>query len=369
MKKNRIISSIITFCIIIGIGGFFSYVHISKLYGEHTKLWEYRRLQPDIIPSAQSLEILSVWHNTTYASILWIQLIQFIGDNIRASRYLDFTHKIIKNIEALHPRFARPYELDLLLLPMVYSDDDTPTGQKNLARLREWLSYYEETIPKICDMRKVQVIDSMAFGEELWSRDDLRNPCLSAYIPYYLASRYDSDIIDKSQASRYYKIASMHSDGPMASRFLGILAFSNTWNYHDWALTFSLIAAEWYDEEPYMCRDLAVSLVKDLSNKIPWTDDWLSELQKKEQLLQSPKDTSNPLALHSSCFDSLERGIKQIYIWYVTDIAEGIDDVTTIEELIELWKIRNIPTIQSQKDFTMVKKNGKWRYIVKMDQK
>ena len=137
MKKNRLISSIITFCIAIGIGVFFSYVHVWKLYGEHAKLWEYRRLQPDIIPSAQSLQILSVGHSTTYASILWIQLIQFIGDNINASRYLDFTHKIIKNIEALHPRFARPYELDLLLLPMVYSDDDTPVGKKNLERLKE----------------------------------------------------------------------------------------------------------------------------------------------------------------------------------------------------------------------------------------
>ena len=85
-----------------------------------------------------------------------------------------------------------------------------------------------------------------------------------------------------------------------------------------------------------MCRDLALSLVKDLSNKVPWTDKWLSELQEKEQLLQPPKDTSNPLALHSSCFDSIERGIKQIYIGYVTEIAKDIDEVTTIEELIEL---------------------------------
>ena len=56
-------------------------------------------------------------------------------------------------------------------------------------------------------MKKVTGIDGMAFGQELWSRDDLKNPCLSGYILYYMAARYDTDILDKDKAARYYKIA------------------------------------------------------------------------------------------------------------------------------------------------------------------
>jgi len=60
MKKKIPLASILSFLLLIGIGGVFSYIHVWKLYGEHQKLWEYRRLQPDILPSSETLRALSV---------------------------------------------------------------------------------------------------------------------------------------------------------------------------------------------------------------------------------------------------------------------------------------------------------------------
>jgi len=60
---------------------------------------------------------------------------------------------------------------------------------------------------------------------------------------YYIAARYDTDILDKKKAVDYYKIAMMHDNVPPAVRFLGILAFSTDGNYRDGALAFFLLAS------------------------------------------------------------------------------------------------------------------------------
>lgn len=362
MKRKISLASILSFLLLIGIGGVFSYIHTHKLYHEHQKLWDYRRLQPDILPSAEVLQVLSVWHDTTYAWILWIQLIQFIGDNIGNGRYLEFTHKILQNIQSLHPRFARAYEVGLLFLPTVSPEDESEYGSKKREILRAGLIDYDAKLGKICDMKKVAIIDSMAFGQELWSREDLKNPCLSWYILYYMAARYDTDILDKNKAARYYKIAGMHDDVPGASRFLGILAYSSNGNQRDGALSFALIASEWYDEEPYICQDTALNLVRDLSSDVDWTDAWIQGLEKREKELQAPKTTNNPLASAGwTCYESLNRSIKQIYLGYITELTKDID-VDTWKEIIELKLLDHIPTIASQSGYTVIKRNNIWRY-------
>lgn len=362
MKRKVNFASLFSFLLLLGIGGVFSYIHSQVLYNEHEELWDYRRLQPEILPSAESIRILSVGHDTTYASLMWIQLIQFIWDNIGNGKYLEFTHKILSQIQILHPRFARAYELDLLFLPTVSPEDESSYAAKKREILRAWLLDYDMSLAKICDMKKVAVIDSMAFGNELWGREELKNPCLSGYILYYMAARYDTDILDKGKAARYYKIAWMHDDVPGAARFLWIIAYSTKGNYRDGALSFALIASDWYDEEPYICKNLALELTQNLSDRTPWSKTWISELEKKEKQLQVPKDTSNPLASAGwTCYESLNRSIKQIYLWYITEITQGLD-VTTWKELIDFKILDHIPTVQSQSGYTMYKKNSIWRY-------
>lgn len=62
---------------------------------------------------------------------MWVELIQFVGDNIGNNLYLDFSHKILGNITDLSPYFDEAYELDLLFTPLVYADykEDTTTDE------------------------------------------------------------------------------------------------------------------------------------------------------------------------------------------------------------------------------------------------
>lgn len=363
MKKKVLISSLILVSSLCAIGGIFSYLSSGKLYMQYQSLWDYRRLHPDIMPPTESLKALSIWHDTTTADIMWIRLIQFIGDNIGNGKYLWFTHSILKQIQVLHPRFARAYEVDLLFLPTVAPENDAEYAQKQREILVNGLSDYEEIIPKVCDMSKVNTILSLGFGEELWSREDIKNPCLSGYIPYYMASRYDTDLLDKKNAVKYYKIASMQDDAPWAAKFLGILAYSSDGNYRDGALSFVLQALSGYDEEPYTCQDLASELVTHLSEKKPWTIEWIENLEKSEQILSLPKSTNNPLAQAGwTCHEYIERWIKQIYLGYITALTEKYPDLTTGKELIEYKLLSHIPTIQSQSWYTVIRKNNTWQY-------
>lgn len=53
-----------------------------SLYSEYRELFEYRRLHPDFLPNTNMIRLSNAGHTTTYADILWINLIQYIGDNI-----------------------------------------------------------------------------------------------------------------------------------------------------------------------------------------------------------------------------------------------------------------------------------------------
>ena len=67
-------------------------------------------MRPDIFPSVLSLKLFDLGHHSMYADFLWIQLIQFVGDNAGGNRFLVFSHKLLQNITGLNPYFARPYD-------------------------------------------------------------------------------------------------------------------------------------------------------------------------------------------------------------------------------------------------------------------
>lgn len=92
---------------------------------------------------------------------MWIQLVQFIGDNIRNEAYTTFTHKILSGIQFLHPRFTRAYELDVLLLPNVSSLKDPTVLEQDKVRLRNGLVDIEQSYSHICDQSKVQKIQEL----------------------------------------------------------------------------------------------------------------------------------------------------------------------------------------------------------------
>ena len=78
-------------------------------------------------------------------------------------------------------------------------------------------------------------------SEKLWNDTSLKNPCASGMLPYYLAFTTYQMGENRAKAAEYYKIASMNTDAPTASRILGILALSAEGDYLSSALNFALI--------------------------------------------------------------------------------------------------------------------------------
>lgn len=130
----------------------------TRLYPEYRILSDYRRLHPNLVATPEMLHVVAVGHDTSFADILWIELMQFIGDNIANGQYLNFTHRILGEIQALSPGFARAYEFDLLFFPRVSPLDPPDVQEKKATLLKEGLQGYESRIATLCDMKKVDAI-------------------------------------------------------------------------------------------------------------------------------------------------------------------------------------------------------------------
>lgn len=137
-------------------------------------------MRPDIFPSVLSLKLFDLGHHSMYADFLWIQLIQFVGDNAGGNRFLVFSHKLLQNITGLNPYFARPYEIDLIFTPTLPSDGIDLSNTGLTSPFRSAIEHGKRGMDLLCDAHKLAQIESLPFGPELWEkRTDLRNPCLS----------------------------------------------------------------------------------------------------------------------------------------------------------------------------------------------
>ncbi len=357
MRKLLSILQYITLSTII-IGAFWIFWKLSTttLYSEYTNLWNYRRLHPDFLPNSKTEKILSFGHETSYAGISWIKLIQFIGDNIRDGEYLKFTHTILVNITNIHPYFTRAYELDLIMAP--FSGNESTEKHEQL--IWEILDHGKIWIKNLCDKNKIEQIEKLPINQALLNHTELRNPCKNGMIPYYMGYHYGNILRDGEMSEYYYKIASMQDDSPKASSFLAILAKAAEWNYINSALSFLLIASSGYDVPPYTCQSISLELSNDVIKKRKLEHTWIKEIEKKESTLKENKDSSVPESFATTnCFDSVERGIKQLYIAYIDDISRNYPDIQDSRELVTIGAITHTPTIQSQSGF-FLKKNDEW---------
>ena len=171
----------------------FARISETVLYPPYRDMYDYRRITPELLPSAKTLQVASFGHNTTYADVLWVGLVQSIGDNIGNNKYLDFSHLILKNITSLSPYFTYAYQTDLLFTPLVYADSQSGITLDDRNKIERAIEHGKEGMKIFCDQDKIQTISSLPYGKELWKRDDLRNPCLSGMVPYYIGFHYAND--------------------------------------------------------------------------------------------------------------------------------------------------------------------------------
>lgn len=159
------------------------------LYSQYGELSWYRRLTPGLLPPSSIMKLSDAGHTTTHADTLWINLIQYIGDNTRNNLFLEFLYPIVDRITDLHPGFSAPYRLAVLLAPN--PDKEREDYEKNLALAKEAKIIGEKGIQKLCDGEKIQRIQASEISRTLWDTQSLKNPCLDGMLPYYMATVVD----------------------------------------------------------------------------------------------------------------------------------------------------------------------------------
>lgn len=344
--------------------GFFFCFRISTTssYEEYANLWNYRRLHPDFLPSTQTISLLDAGHATTYADILWIDLIQYIGDNTRWNVFTTFINPLISRITDLHPYFSNPYILALLLSPSVDKERADYEANKKISEAA--LLIGQKGMERNCDQEKIKEIQKRELAKDLWDDIHLRDPCRDGMLPYY--SAYVAANIGKPDlAESYYKLASMNIDAPQVSRFLSLLSRAQEWDRLSAAKRFLAIGTDGYDEEPYLCRTTLSSLLGKIATLESITGSLIPEIEGYEARLTPPKDTANPLSSSvTNCYESGQRGIKQLYLSIIDTLTIDIPDIRTGSGIIEARLLSRIPTLSIQKWWTVKKskKNG-WSYF------
>ena len=344
-------------------GGFWVFYHFNtnRLYIEYSNLWNYRRLHPELQNNERTVRIIDAGHTTTYADFMWINLIQYIADNLRNHQFITFTTPILDTISQLHPYFTKSYTLALLLAPSVESEN--PSAEKNREVSQHALEMAKRGIQKTCNQEKQEKIQSGWIAGMPWENEELKNPCIDGYIPYYAA--YVADMLgDRKQSYEYYALASANEDAPQAARFLALLIQGKWGNRIEAAMQFLLVASAGYDESPFRCHEAAIewlSLLRKDSLIDPTILDWAKQAEKN---IQEPKDKDNPLATSSTnCFDSTNRAIKQIYLQYITEHTKDYPEITTGKILLERWILSSIPMPLSYSGFTVRRESdGRWEY-------
>lgn len=334
-----------------------------KWYTEYIAEWEYRRLHPEFLPPTILVKAFDMGHSTSYASFVWLELIQYIADNIWWNSFLNFSHTLLDHITTLHPYFTKPYEIDLILAPTSLWENINPENRKqNQIFAKSAIEHWKKWMQILCDTEKIKKIQQKSLSKELWNDTSLKNPCISGMIPYYIAFVIYQMSDRKSDASEYYKIASMNDDAPSVSWLLWILALSAEWDYRATAMNFALIGSNWYDTEPYVCKKLISTIMQDISNKRVLDDTWINELKNQESKLKNTIDPKNIISTaNDNCYEMVNRTIETLYLNYIADIASGTT-AKNGDELIQLHLLKEIPTISRKKGYTVRKKGNIWEY-------
>ena len=357
---SKFILRIIGFIICLGVLFGVHSCNMGNLYVEYRELSEYRRLHPDFLPNENIIRLIDGGHTMTYADMLWINLIQYIWDNIGGGKFRNYANPLITSITDLSPYFNSPYNLAQLITPVLNAEK--PTYEEDRKYSQSALEIGKKWMQILCDQKKIEQILQEDASKKLWDNESLKDPCTNGILPYHIAYTAN-ELWDIDTAEKYYKIASMHHDGPLASRFLGTLARANEGDHLISAEKFLLIAIEWYDEAPYICRNTGVEIFESIRKNTPLKE-ITDGLRNKEAKLVPPKDTKNPLATSgTNCNDSVIRAMKQLYIAYITEVARDHPDIDIWSGLIKAGLLKSIPSTFSQDGWVIYRsKENIWKY-------
>lgn len=316
-----------------------------------------KEMQPDLIPSGKLIRLMSMGHELTYADFVWLSLIQYIGANIYSQNYLNFSTEVITSITEAHPHFAPAYEWALLLFP-IPQNSNLEYSPEEKERLQKPLQLARNGMHTLCDYEKIFTIIKEPLSYALWNNEELKNPCPSGMLPYYIAF-YGGQLGNNYEiAKQYYTIAAMHDDVPEAVRILAVMSNDHKDDPKSTAIKFTLLGVNGFDKEPYQCHAIGEKIIATLDAPTI-TDADITVLETMEEQMYIPDENDTEMRGVNSCYEMMERALKYTYITYITEKSRQYPHAT---EASELQNIPLVPVPNMHKDMTLRKKDGVWNY-------
>jgi hypothetical protein len=169
---KRYIYSILVFLIIsISFLGF-SFFSLGKPYFLYKQLYEYEKFTLSKANSDLTLFFLGS-QKESYVDTLWIQLIQFLGQNFSNKNFVQEVHNFLEHITKIFPQFSPAYQFHLLVTPILR--ENASSLEKKV--VQKSVQYGKKGMELLCDNEKLQKIKDEQFSPDLWKKESLKNPC------------------------------------------------------------------------------------------------------------------------------------------------------------------------------------------------
>lgn len=355
---KRYIYSILVFLIIsISFLGF-SFFSLGKPYFLYKQLYEYEKFTLSKANSDLTLFFLGS-QKESYVDTLWIQLIQFLGQNFSNKNFVQEVHNFLEHITKIFPQFSPAYQFHLLVTPILR--ENASSLEKKV--VQKSVQYGKKGMELLCDNEKLQKIKDEQFSPDLWKKESLKNPCPTWLISYYIWMHTLLSLSDWKDAHIYYKIASLHDDAPEASKYLSLLALTYSWKPFESAISSFLVSASWYDPAPFICQSAVLDILKSVRRVEDVNTDFIVRLSSLEKNMADTAISSIPESqTATNCVNSFRRWVKAIYIAYVSEKAKNSPEIQDASILVQKKIIPFVPTIKGQEWYHLLKKWGFWNF-------
>lgn len=376
MKKR--IQKIIYFLCIIFIFGWL-YIINNQNY-EKIKNIKYEIIKhPELLPKKDIVKYTSFWFSNLRADIYWLEAIQYIWWNAIWSEYKKYLYNMLDLITELNPFFEKPYLIWQLLLPSYNFRYENLSQEEQLQNIIQWEKIWLKWIKNFCDKNKIKLIKNEENLEKLWNKENYKNPCKTAEIPFSQAFLYYYYLKDNITSSDFYKIASVNDDSLEWSKIMAAIMSWKSWNREKSIIMFLTLVDTLENQDDKVCEIFSQKL-KNISYSIfrEWvllTWKTLKEIEDlRKKYFSFNEESEKELVLNNNCWNYINKAIRELNLHYLESankkyFKENWENLQTPLELFEKWYIDFLPTdFQQYNDYWIIYEFNKetWNFDYKM---
>ena len=205
-------------------------------------------------------------------------------------------------------------------------------------------------------MKRIEEIGKFYNLDELLSKQDLKEPCTDAMIPYYLAYVSYWNNNDPKEASLWYRVTSMHEAAPRGARIMSAIMQGKTGNREKAIIMFLSLAEEMSPDEKSLCHvatnELKNLLVPAFEKGAKLTPDFLRQVEQvraaTKKSLGEKQEEIEKTDISSYCSSYFDKSVREMNLAFIQEadaryFADKKKHARNAKELLEKGYINYLP--------------------------